>query len=1145
MKNKYKTKKHFSTFLAAISCFILLLSISSCEFFTFSDLKEKENAANATEQLNSEKIYKLHITPRFGNENLYKQTSSRSAFPDFSSFDFSLYTFKATSSVLTQDATGTFNSVSGDISYSFSAPTSSEPVDFTFYICDSSGKELFYGAQQITYTTLGSEISKTVYFKSYDSSEVNGHIDLKVAVTSGYTLYCEIKNSSNISVCGNTGDPISVDSSGNITTGTDGIAPGTYKAYISVKKGSQLYDYIIQDINVWPDLTTNRWYLPDGTTSQTYNIEISEDKVKFWVKGTSPGGPYASDVIVPASYTADGSITKPFTSLNAAIAACTSSTTNYRIVVSGTINENATIGSSVSAHSITIEGCENSTNDILKQSSSGAVLTINNTFPVTLRKIRVMDGLNSGIKVINSSCAGLYLLDDAFIYMNASDDMGGGIYSMAPVIVDGATIKRNNAERGGGIAIDSVRPSESYGLIIKSGTICENLTVNADDLLGGGGVYASDSTVSMTSGTISSNETVSFGGALYLYESEFYISDSAYIPAGNENQNYIYLNNSAIEITGKLTPPAASGGIVACVKPYTYSTTATLFRLNSSVTNTTLRKELKKFTLIQDADNPTTTWAFTSTGGLQEAVAFAYPASTAGSFNGSTQISEVFKQNRKIGNIKGITASDHETTQGEYELYCKYFSGCEPTTAIGKGDYYPVYKVSWYDAIIYCNLRSIDEGYEPVYVVGGKTNPTQWTGIDGNYLEGWCAPSGCSWDVTILADKNGWRLPTEIEWEYLARGGNVSDDEFIYSGDNDPDYVAWYGGDGGNSEGKVHPVKSLGANDLHLFDMSGNVWEWTNDWHSDATAWPWIPLDTPTSGSYPDKSNGCRVTKGGGYSGDVGQSPVANRGRSAPNDRNADMGFRVVRGAQYVGSKLPSVYKEVGDIVFNDGSAMSYEDYNALSSAEQNTLKANAIAIIFYKGTGLNNGSDTTTVRTLGVGLKHNTTNSQLCINGAEMINKNITAIQCNHSATGVSATFTGDLNGSDNFDQIVNFSGITDTGTAANYPAFYFARNYKNTATNIIGTPYEDGWYLPSIAEFFQIWKNGKNTSENKIFDIDAVSSALGGSTFGTATYWTSSQNSSSKNIYYFQLQGVTEAVFVGYMIPTDKYRYCCIHEF
>ncbi|MBQ9626127.1 MAG: hypothetical protein IJR40_03020 [Treponema sp.] len=73
----------------------------------------------------------------------------------------------------------------------------------------------------------------------------------------------------------------------------------------------------------------------------------------------------------------------------------------------------------------------------------------------------------------------------------------------------------------------------------------------------------------------------------------------------------------------------------------------------------------------------------------------------------------------------------------------------------------------------------------------------------------------------------------------------------------------------------------------------------------------------------------------------------------------------------YLGTKAPSEPKEVGDIVFNDGSAMAYTDFAALSDEEKNAKKASAIALIFYKGTGLNSGDDTTTSRTLGVGLKH------------------------------------------------------------------------------------------------------------------------------------------------------------------------------
>lgn len=457
MKNKYKTKKHFSTFLAAISCFILLLSISSCEFFTFSDLKEKENATNATEQLNSEKIYKLHITPRFGNENLYKQISSRSAFPDFSSFDFSLYTFKATSSVLAQDAAGTYNSQSGDISYSFSAPTSSEPVDFTFYICDLSGKELFYGTQQITYTTLGSEISKTVYFKSYDSSEVNGHIDLKVAVTNGYTLSCEIKNSSDESVCGNTGEPISVDSFGNITTGTDGIAPGTYKAYISVNKGSQLYDYIIQDINVWPDLTTNRWYLPDGTTSQTYNIEISENKIKLYVKGSSPTGLYGSSGLTGVAEPLDtnsGAIMHPLASLSAAISKCTDSSAQYTIICDGSI-AGCNIGSQSTPNdcTITIRGGGNKAG--YSRISTGG-FTIYTNKAITLENIKISTLTQTAIQYTSSASSADLSLKNCEITNNKMLGNVGGIqlnsanlHLQGKIVITGNAYRNNSSDTTG------------------------------------------------------------------------------------------------------------------------------------------------------------------------------------------------------------------------------------------------------------------------------------------------------------------------------------------------------------------------------------------------------------------------------------------------------------------------------------------------------------------------------------------------------------------------------------------------------------------------------------------------------------------------------------------------------------------------
>ena len=212
----------------------------------------------------------------------------------------------------------------------------------------------------------------------------------------------------------------------------------------------------------------------------------------------------------------------------------------------------------------------------------------------------------------------------------------------------------------------------------------------------------------------------------------------------------------------------------------------------------------------------------------------------------------------------------------------------------------------------------------------------------------------------------------------------------------------------------------------------------------------------------------------------------------------------------YIGTKAPGEAKAVGDIVFNDGSATPYSAELTLTDKQ----KEAAIALIFYKGTGLNSGDDTTTSRTLGVGLKHNRSGLAWCLKSADAYSKNIATIQCPASGNAGGLTFTGDRDGSDNLEQVETFDGVDDTATEANYPAFYFAKNYSTTATNL-GEDYADGWYLPSIAELFQIYANGKGTS--KVFDIDAASNLCGGDSFRYNGYWSSSQYASFDSYAYF----------------------------
>ncbi|MBO4859866.1 MAG: leucine-rich repeat protein [Treponema sp.] len=222
----------------------------------------------------------------------------------------------------------------------------------------------------------------------------------------------------------------------------------------------------------------------------------------------------------------------------------------------------------------------------------------------------------------------------------------------------------------------------------------------------------------------------------------------------------------------------------------------------------------------------------------------------------------------------------------------------------------------------------------------------------------------------------------------------------------------------------------------------------------------------------------------------------------------------------YLGTKFPSVAKAVGDIVFNDGSAMPYSEFENLDDDVKDKKKVYAIALIFYSGTGLNSpdaegNEDNTTVRTLGVGLKH--AGMKWCIESANAYDNNIVPIQCNpdYSGSPGNYTWTGDhegnrdKNGSDNLEQIgawlTKENKIDDTtgdGASDRYPALYFAKNYKEQKIGIeeasripSGSDYENGWYLPSLAELFQIYANGMGS--NKVFDIDTVSNTLGGDQF------------------------------------------------
>ncbi len=178
----------------------------------------------------------------------------------------------------------------------------------------------------------------------------------------------------------------------------------------------------------------------------------------------------------------------------------------------------------------------------------------------------------------------------------------------------------------------------------------------------------------------------------------------------------------------------------------------------------------------------------------------------------------------------------------------------------------------------------------------GETEVTQelWQAVMGNnpsYHNGIDLPvESVSWNdcqefISRLNQFTGktFRLPTEAEWEYAAREGNKSSG-YKYAGSNDPDEVAWYGY---NSFNESNPVKTKKPNELWLYDMSGNVLEWCQDWYGDYADISQTNPIGPEDGSY-------RVLRGGSWDSNARCCRVSYRNNSIPDDRYPSVGLRLV-----------------------------------------------------------------------------------------------------------------------------------------------------------------------------------------------------------------------------------------------------------